>query len=136
MISLLKLILVGFVTIIIGDYIWLGFVVKKFYVSKLASIGRISGDQFQPVFWAAGIVYLLLSVGIVYFVLPKIDLQASYFTTFAIGALLGLVVYGVYDMTNYSTLKDFPLLLAFADMAWGAFVCGLATLAVRFARDM
>ena len=136
MFSLLKLLLVSFFTIIIADYIWLGLIAKKFYVSQLLSIGRINGDQFEPVLWAAGIVYLLLAVGIVFFALPKIDMQASYVTAFAIGALLGLIVYGVYDMTNYSTLKDYPIQIAFADMAWGSVVCGLATIAARFVRDM
>lgn len=136
MFSLLKLLLVSFFTILIADYIWLGLIAKNFYVTQLISIGRISGDKFEPVLWAAGIVYLLLAVGIVFFALPKVDLQASYVTTFAIGALLGLVVYGVYDMTNYSTLKDYPIQIAMADLAWGSFVCGLATTAARFVRDM
>ena len=136
MFSLLKLILASFFTIIIADYIWLGLIAKKFYVDQLTPIGRITGDKFEPILWAAAIVYLLLAVGIVFFALPKVDLQANYGTTFAIGALLGLVVYGVYDMTNYLTLKDYPIQIALADTAWGSVVCGLATMAARFVRDM
>ena len=35
------------------------------------------------------------------------------------GALFGLVVYGVYDFTNLSTLRDWPLIVAVVDVAWG-----------------
>lgn len=38
----------------------------------------------------------------------------------AYGALFGLVVYGVYDFTNYSTLRQWPFVLTLADVAWGA----------------
>jgi uncharacterized membrane protein len=39
------------------------------------------------------------------------------------GALYGLVVYGTYDLTNYSLVKDWPLTITLVDMAWGTFAC-------------
>ncbi|MDE3157076.1 MAG: DUF2177 family protein [Acidobacteriota bacterium] len=45
-------------------------------------------------------------------------------------ALLGLVVYGVYDFTNYSTLRDWPLTLAVVDTAWGTVASALCALLV------
>ena len=36
-------------------------------------------------------------------------------------ALVGLVAYGVYDLTNLSTLRHWPLKLALVDTAWGTF---------------
>ncbi len=134
--QMIKLFFVSFVTIIIFDYVWLGLVAKKFYIDNLTAIGRIHSGQFQPVLWAAGVVYLFLAVTILFFVLPRLESSASLLTTFFTGAFIGVLVYGVYDMTNYSTLKDFPLHLAFADMAWGGVVCGLATLATKFVRDL
>ena len=63
---------------------------------------------------------------------------SGYLMNFLTGALLCLVIYGVYDFTNYSTLKDFPLKVALADAAWGSVVCvcGFATLAAAAARDI
>jgi uncharacterized membrane protein len=46
--------------------------------------------------------------------------------------LFGLVVYGVYDFTNYSTLRQWPFVLTLADTAWGAMASALAAMAVRF----
>ena len=44
----------------------------------------------------------------------------------AYGALFGLVVYGVYDFTNYSTLRQWPFVLTLADVAWGAAASAVA----------
>jgi len=39
------------------------------------------------------------------------------------GGLLGLSMYGLYDLTNYATLSKYPLTFAVSDMAWGTFLC-------------
>ncbi len=132
----LKLIGVSFVTIVFLDYVWLGLIMNKFYVQNLGAIARIQEGKIQPVYWAAAVVYILLAVGVVYFVLPKVGPGTSFLNVFLAGALMGLIIYGVYDMTNYATLKDFPVNLAFADMAWGATVTGLATVAASLVRDL
>ena len=135
MMNEIKLLATCFISIIVIDFVWLGLIAKKFYTSQMSVIGRIYDGNFQPILWAAGVVYILLSIGIVYFVLPKLEFNASIVPTFLLGALMGFVIYGVYDMTNYSTLKDWTLILTFADMCWGAVVCGLVTVIARFVRD-
>jgi uncharacterized membrane protein len=41
------------------------------------------------------------------------------------GALrFGLVAYGTYDLTNLSTLKDWPPVITVVDMAWGTVLTG------------
>lgn len=45
------------------------------------------------------------------------------------GALLGLVAYGTYDMTNMSTLKGWSLTLAIIDIAWGTLLTAVAATA-------
>lgn len=132
----LKLIGIAFIVILLLDFIWLGFVAKNFYLNQLSVLGRIENGQFKIVLWAGLVVYLLLAIGIVFFVLPQIPEQSSMIAATLTGSLMGLIIYGVYDMTNYATLKEFPLVLAFADMAWGSVVCGLSTLATKAIRDL
>lgn len=132
----LKLIGIAFIVILLLDFIWLGFVAKNFYLNQLSVLGRIENGQFKIVLWAGLVVYLLLAIGIVFFVLPQIPEQSSMIAATLTGSLMGLIIYGVYDMTNYATLKEFPLVLAFADMAWGSVVCGLSTLATKVIRDL
>jgi uncharacterized membrane protein len=44
------------------------------------------------------------------------------------GALLGLLAYGTYDMTNMATLKNWPITMSFVDMIWGGVLIGLSGL--------
>lgn len=97
------------------DYVWLSRVAIGFYRSQ---IGEILRDK--PNMAAAGLFYLFYVVGIVYFaVLPGVQ-KGSVTTTLFSGALLGLIAYGTYDMTNLATLKVWSLPVTLVDMAWGA----------------
>lgn len=70
---------------------------------------------------AAALVYLCLAMGITVLVLGR---ARSPLEALMLGAFFGLVVYGTYDFTNYSTLRDYPLALAVVDLAWGTVICG------------
>ena len=56
--------------------------------------------------------YILLSLGIFYFVVQK---NLSYLETFA----LGIFVYGVYDLTTMAVLKNWKLTTVILDTLWG-----------------
>ncbi len=132
----LKLYVTCFVSFFVVDFIWIGILMKDFYIQQLRSIGRMTADKFEPQIWAAVAVYIALSVGIIQFVLPKINQSTSVVSTFGIGALLGLVIYSTYDFTNLSTLKNWTLALTLVDIAWGAVLCGLVSIIVKFVRDI
>ncbi|MBU0946886.1 MAG: DUF2177 family protein [Proteobacteria bacterium] len=114
------------------DYLWLGRIMSSFYLRELGSMARISHDNFDPVIWAAVIVYLLIPLGIVIFVLPGIADQGYILPSLGKGALYGLILYGVYDMTNHSLLQNWSLKMSIVDMAWGGFINGVGTLAGKY----
>lgn len=122
-----KVVLIVLVALAVLDFLWMGFVMQKFYVAELAPIGRIEGGRFDVVYWAAGVVYVLLAIGVGFFVLPKLTVADSLITAFFYGGMFGLVVYGVYDFTNVAILKDWGLLVTAADVAWGGFSVGAST---------
>ncbi len=124
----IKLAAVGAVAFMVLDGIWLGLLMKTFYRDQLAPIVRLADGGIAPNWPAAFVVYVLLGIGIAVFVVPRaatVPLAAAY------GALFGLVVYGVYDFTNYSTLRQWPFVLTLADAAWGAAASAAAAVAVR-----
>ena len=124
----LKLAALGAVAFMVLDGVWLGVLMKNFYRTQLAPIVRLADGGIAPNWPAALVVYVLLGVGIAAFVIPRaptVSLAAVY------GALFGLVVYGVYDFTNYSTLRQWPFVLALADVAWGAVASGACAVVVR-----
>jgi len=63
--------------------------------------------------------YLLLTIGLYYFIIKD---RRSVLDAF----FLGVFVYGVYDLTNYATLKNWTLLFSLMDMLWGGIVFALS----------
>ncbi len=106
--------LIGFLAI---DFIWLGFVATKFYKDQL-------GDMMleKPNLGVAFLFYALYAAGMVLFaVMPGLDARSWTKTAF-LGAALGLIAYGTYDLTNLATLKNWPLTVTLVDLTWGAVV--------------
>ncbi len=118
-----------FVTIVvlipILDYFWLGWAMKSFYIKQLGPIARLTeSGNFAPLLVPALIVYVILAFSLSFFVLPR---AGTVLQAFIFGALLGGCIYGVYDFTNLSTLKNWTLAMAIVDTAWGATVSGIVS---------
>jgi len=123
----IKQAVLGALAFMVLDGVWLGLLMKNFYRAQLAPIARLADGGIAPNWPAAFVVYALLGTGTALFVIPRaatVSLAAAY------GALFGLVVYGVYDFTNYSTLRQWPFVLTLADVAWGALASAAAAVAV------
>jgi len=46
-----------------------------------------------------------------------------------LGAIFGFISYATYDLTNFATLKGFPLNIVFIDLAWGATLTAMVSVA-------
>jgi uncharacterized membrane protein len=124
----IKLAAAGAVAFMLLDGVWLGLLMKDFYRDQLAPIARLAGGGFAPDWPSAFVVYALLGTGIALFVIPR---AATVPSAAGYGALFGLVVYGVYDFTNFSTLRQWPFVLTMVDVAWGAVASAACAAAVR-----
>jgi uncharacterized membrane protein len=67
------------------------------------------------------ITYVFLIFILEYFIISK---KENYKTAF----LLGLSVYAVYELTNYSLFKNWTILTVIIDTLWGGILFGLTTL--------
>ncbi|MCF5053575.1 DUF2177 family protein [Pseudomonas syringae] len=93
------------------DGLWLGVLMGPTYKALLGSL-----MLDQPRLLPAVLFYLLYALGCVVFaVLPS----GSWQRAARLGALLGLVAYGTYDLSNWATLQGWSAGLAVMDMAWG-----------------
>ena len=119
---------VGAVAFMVLDGVWLGLLMKNFYREQLSPIVRLVDGGIAPNWPAAFVVYVLLGTGIALFVVPR---AATVSSAAGFGALFGLVVYGVYDFTNYSTLRQWPFALTLADTVWGTLASAAAAVTVR-----
>ena len=105
------------ITFFIVDMLWLGLIAKNLYRDNLKSL---LAEDFNRI--AAFSFYALFIVGILIFaVLPALK-DGNFSKALIFGALFGFFTYATYDLTNLSTLKNWPLNLTFIDIAWGTFL--------------
>ncbi len=107
--------------LIILDGLWLGVLMGSTYKAML---GPLMLDQ--PRGLPALLFYLLYPLGVAYFaVLPGL-LSERLGRALSSGALLGLIAYGTYDLSNWATLAGWPGALVALDMAWGVVISALS----------
>ena len=100
------------------DGIWLGVLMAPTYRELLGSL-----MLEKPLLVPAAVFYCLYVVGCVQFVvLPALSWQRAA----KMGALLGLVAYGTYDLTNWATLHGWSVQVSLMDWAWGTFATAVA----------
>ena len=106
------------------DAIWLGTMSSRFYKPLLGDL--LAKDvSLAP----AILFYLIYVVGMLVFaVLPAVA-ASNWTSAMASGALLGLVAYATYDLTNQSTMRGWPTIVTVADLAWGTFVTAVSSAA-------
>ena len=94
------------------DYLWLSTVGRTVYRRE---IGTLLLDN--PNLLIAALFYLAYLVGVV--ALVAAPAEGDIVRALLMGALLGFVAYGTYDLTNLATLKGYTPTIAMIDLAWG-----------------
>ncbi|MFC3692567.1 DUF2177 family protein [Chenggangzhangella methanolivorans] len=118
-----NLIAYGFtaVAFLVIDGIWLGLVARGFYRSQMGDLMSPS-----PSIAAAAAFYLIFVFGLVWFAVSPALASGSWTTALVNGAVLGLVGYATYDLTNLAVVRGFPPMLAMVDLAWGTVLSAVA----------
>lgn len=76
----------------------------------------------KPNLLPAGLFYLLNILGLLVFtILPALN-KSSLKTAVILGGLYGLMTYSTYDLTNFATLKGWPVKVVLVDIAWGTLI--------------
>lgn len=90
------------------DFIYLS-LTKKYFNDQ---VQLVQGTPIKLNIIATIACYILLSMGIFYFIIKK---KFSYFESF----YLGIFVYGVYDLTTMAILKNWKWNTVVMDTLWG-----------------
>lgn len=105
---------VAAVLFLVIDMVWLLWLGRSIYVSEIGEILRQ-----PPNFSAAAAFYVLYVSGLMVMVIwPAVQAQ-SVSQALIRGAILGLIAYGTYDLTNLAVMKGFTTRIAIIDMIWG-----------------
>lgn len=90
---------------------------KQLFAEQVAAVQRVTMTVRMP---GVFMCYALLIVGLYYFILKE---KRSIFDAF----LLGIVIYGVFDSTNYALFKHWRPSILVMDTLWGGILFALAT---------
>jgi uncharacterized membrane protein len=101
------------------DMLWLGLVARSFYKQKL---GFIMSDNVN---WLAAVIFYLIYIGgILYFAVMPALKDSAWQLALINGAVLGLLCYATYDLTNMATINKWPLQVVVVDITWGIVLTG------------
>lgn len=120
-IKILWVYFVGFLTLLILDYIWLWIVTKDFIIREFWNLITVDESGSIKINLAAGLIaWLIISAMIVTFVTLKYD---NIWEIVLYWALLWFMSYAMYDLTNLTFLNNYSLKFTLVDIAWWTFAC-------------
>jgi uncharacterized membrane protein len=105
------------ILMVVLDLIWLRIIARPWYAQGLAHL--MADSPNLPV---AALFYAVYALGLLIFAVAPPGLRRNpqgLARAAKSGALFGLFAYATYDLTNLSTLKDWPPMLSIIDIAWG-----------------
>lgn len=90
------------------DFVYL--TVMKGYFSN--QVKAVQGTQLKINYLGAAICYIFLITGLNYFIIkPRKSVTDAF--------LLGIVIYGVYETTNYALFSNWSIISVIIDTLWG-----------------
>ncbi len=119
-VSNIKLFFIAFITLAIVDYIWIGVIFADSYRKTIESVQK---TKFTVRIVSGLIVYIALALIIVFWIIPRIQLESKQnnllLTSFIYGGILGGLIYAVFDFTNYAIFTNWDLQTSIIDAVWG-----------------
>ena len=86
--------------------------------------------------YSALLVYVAIALGLVVFVLPKIDrtktLSIRMRDSLMYGGLFGLVSYSIFDFTNHFMFEGWDIYVALMDAVWGGVLCSIVSFIISY----
>lgn len=116
MLKSVREVLISIVALLVLDGIYI-YLTHKIFADQIINVQRVV-MTLKPL--GALVCYILLIAGLNYFIIQRNrSIPEAFF--------LGLVIYGVYDSTNYATLKKWEANVAIMDTLWGGSLFALTT---------
>lgn len=107
------------ILLLLIDFMYLN-AIKHYFNTQ---IRNIQGSDMKVNIYGAILCYIFLIFGINYFILKD---NKSILEAF----LLGFVIYGVYETTNYALLSNWSIWTVFIDTIWGGILFALTVFIV------
>lgn len=102
------------------DFVYLN-LTKNYFMNQ---IKNVQGSALKVNYFGMVLCYIFLIVGINYFIIKPHKSVSDAF-------LLGLVIYGVYETTNYALFSNWSIFTVFIDTLWGGVLFASTTYIVE-----
>jgi uncharacterized membrane protein len=114
------LMLLSAIVLISLDFVYLN-VMKGYFMNQ---VKLVQGTPLKVNYLGAAICYIFLITGLNYFIIkPRKSVTDAF--------LLGIVVYGVYETTNYALFSNWSLISVIIDTLWGGLLFASTTYVVE-----
>jgi uncharacterized membrane protein len=114
------LMLLSAIVFISIDFVYLS-VMKGYFMNQ---VKNVQGSALKLNYFGAAICYIFLVAGLNYFIIkPRKSVSDAF--------LLGLVIYGVYETTNYALFSNWSIFTVFIDTLWGGVLFASTTYIVE-----
>lgn len=98
----------------------------------------ISGKSYTKRYYSAVIVYLALALGVIFLVLPRMDINSN--TTLQnriknaciYGGIFGLSSYATFDFTMHFMFEGWTLGVSILDSVWGGILCSIVAFIISY----
>ena len=112
---ILDIVKIGIIMLML-DGIYLSMIKNHF----ARQIQLIQGKPMKVIILPMVITYIILIFGLYYFIIKQRKSVMD-------AALLGFVIYGVYEFTNKTIIAEWTYFTAIVDVIWGTILFGLTT---------
>ena len=116
--------LISTIILISLDFVYLN-IIKEYFNNQ---IQKVQSSPIKMNYLGAALCYMFLIIGINYFIIKPHKSASDAF-------LLGLIIYGVYETTNYALFKNWSIFTVIIDTLWGGILFGLTTYIVNMLRQ-
>lgn len=112
--------LISAIVFITMDFVYLN-LIKEYFTNQ---IKKVQGSAVKINLLGVAICYIFLIFGINYFIIkPRKSVSDAF--------LLGLVIFGVYETTNYALLSNWSILTVILDTLWGGILFATTTFIIN-----
>jgi uncharacterized membrane protein len=119
------LMLLSAIVLISVDFIYLN-LIKSYFENQ---VNKVQGTPLKLNFLGAALCYVFLIIGLNYFIIKPHKSVSDAF-------LLGLIIYGVYETTNYAIFKNWSIITVIMDTLWGGLLFASTTYIIDKVRNI
>ena len=113
-------ILAIFFSIMILDFLWLGIITHRFIIKQFGNLIWVKEGRIKINLYVGLVAWFMIALGCYIF---AVNPSTTFASAAMMGAVFGIIAYSIYDLTNWTFIRNYPVKFVFVDIAWGTFLC-------------